>query len=275
MDFFQLITESVTVKSSELFSLGGLTITDTMVAGGIITFLIILICFWVSKFKLRNPSKTQVAFETIIESIHNFLTQISGDIKLELGIITLLISLVLLILMANLMTIFLPFLEAIKFGELNFFRTYTSDFNTTLVLALLGVILTQVIAIKKRGFLHHFFNYIQLPQVIKSITKGPKVFFEALIGFFVGILDVVGELARIVSLSFRLFGNLFAGVILIGVFASFFAILLPIPIILLSTLAGIVQAIVFGALVTSYIAGVSENDELSPVNDDLNLNKSS
>lgn len=261
-DFLQLISETLAVKSTEIGSVLGYAVTDTMVAGTLLTLIILFLGLWVSSFRLRNPGKTQIAFETAIESIANLIKQISGEVKLSTGILATLVGFVLIILFSNLMTTILPFLDSFKINGESLFRTYTADFNTTLTLAILGVLMTQFVAIKNRGFFNHLFNYVQIPQFFASFLKGPAAIFDAFISMAVGILDIISEFARVISLSLRLFGNLYAGAILLGVFASFFAIILPIPILLLSTLSGVVQAIVFGALVTSYIAGVSEVEKV-------------
>ena len=266
-EFLQLISETLSVKSSIVGEIFGLEVTNTMVTGLLLTFLVMIIAFWVSRFRLRNPGKSQIALEYVIESIAALIKQIAGEVKLGTSILAILVSFILIILFSNLMTTILPFLDSFSLNGQNLFRTYTADFNTTLTLAVLGVLLTQVVAIKNRGFFNHLFSYIQIPQFFGSFVKGPKAIFDAFIAMMVGFLDIISEFARVISLSLRLFGNLYAGVILLGVFASFLAVILPLPILLLSTLSGVVQAIVFGALVTSYIAGVSEVEKIE---DNLN-----
>ena len=68
------------------------------------------------------------------------------------------------------------------------------------------------------------------------------------IEFFVGIVEIIGEVAKIASLSFRLFGNIFAGEVLLGAMAAIFAYVLPIPFIFLELIVGIIQALIFAIL---------------------------
>ncbi len=258
-EFLQLISREIAINSTTIGEFFGVEVTNTMASGMLLTCIIIFIAVWVSRFKLRDPGKLQLAFETVIESTSQFISQIAGTARMG-NIVPSMVSFVIVILLANIMNVVLPFLDSLSIGENPLFRTYTADFNTTLVLALLGVGLTQLVAIKHRGIFGHIGQYIKIIPLLASFFKGPKAVFHATIEFAIGLLDIISEFARVISLSLRLFGNLYAGVVLIGVFASFFALFLPIPVILLSTLAGIVQALVFGALITSYVSTVAPEE---------------
>jgi len=115
------------------------------------------------------------------------------------------------------------------------FRPGTADLNTTLALAIISVITTQAIGIRylKLSYFKKFFN------------------FSNPINFFVGILEIISEFAKILSFAFRLFGNIFAGEVLLVVIAFiggnylFFA---PIPFYGLEVFVGFIQALVFAML---------------------------
>lgn len=109
------------------------------------------------------------------------------------------------------------------------FRAGTADLNTTLALALISVIATQVIGFKylSFGYFKKFFNF-----------KNP-------IFFFVGILELISEVAKIISFAFRLFGNIFAGEVLLVVIAFLIPLLAPIPFLGLEIFVGAIQALVF------------------------------
>lgn len=261
LEYFQISTSGVTINSNVVFFINGFPVTNSMVSGVFMTLIFLILAFWISRFNLKNPGKSQLVFEMVIEMVTNFINQMAGSVKLTKNILILVVSLVVLILISNLMTTILPFMDAFFLDGQSFFRTYTADFNTTLVLAIVGVIATHIVAIKNRGFFGHVFSYIKIPVLIASIKKGPGAIMQAVIEFMVGTLDIISEISRLISLSLRLFGNLYAGVILLGVFGSFLAIGLPIPIILLGVLSGVIQAVVFGALVTSYIVSVSDISE--------------
>lgn len=109
------------------------------------------------------------------------------------------------------------------------FRAGTADLNTTLALALISVIATQAIGIK----------YLGIPYFGKFFNFKSPVFF------FVGILELISEIAKIISFAFRLFGNIFAGEVLLVVIAFLIPILVPVPFIGLEIFVGAIQALVF------------------------------
>lgn len=112
------------------------------------------------------------------------------------------------------------------------FRPGTADLNTTIAFALVSIILTQFYGLQALnvGYLKKFFN------------------FESPIMFFVGILELVSEFSKILSFAFRLFGNIFAGEVLLVVIASLASVVVPMPFYGLEIFVGFVQALVFSML---------------------------
>ncbi len=112
------------------------------------------------------------------------------------------------------------------------FRPGTADLNTTLAFAIISVGLTQLIGLKylRAGYLKKYFN------------------FSSPIFFFVGILELVSEFAKIISFAFRLFGNIFAGEVLLLVIGSLIPAVVPMPFYGLEIFVGFVQALVFSML---------------------------
>lgn len=118
---------------------------------------------------------------------------------------------------------------------LHFFRTGFADVNMTLALALISVILTQFFGIKALGFFHYAGKFFVNP-------------FRDFIGFFVGLLEFVSEFAKLISFSFRLFGNIFAGEVLLVVIGFLAPYIAPLPFYGLELFVGFVQALVFALL---------------------------
>lgn len=112
------------------------------------------------------------------------------------------------------------------------FRPGTADINTTISLALISIIVTQIFGVKylKFGYFKKFIN------------------FSSPIMFFVGILELISEFAKIISFAFRLFGNIFAGEVLLVVMAFLFPVILPMPFYGLELFVGFIQALVFSML---------------------------
>lgn len=114
-----------------------------------------------------------------------------------------------------------------------FFRSAYSDLNMTLALAVISVVATHVFGIMTIGFFKHahkFFN------------------FSSPINFFVGILELFGEVSKMVSFSFRLFGNIFAGEVLLVVILGLVPYVAPLPFFALEVFVGFIQALVFSML---------------------------
>jgi len=262
---FQIAGEPLNVSATVLGYIGDLPITNTMTMAMLDLVFFLILFILVSRFKVSNPGKFQIVIEQLFEAVTNLITQIIGNSKAAARIVPLVGTLVLFILVSNLVITILPVLTGFTYEGEPLFRSHTNDFNTTVALAFGMIVLVQIYSIRKNNIFKHIFRYIQIPQVIKGFRGGIGSGFIALINAFTGILDIVSELARVVSLSLRLFGNMFAGELLVGVLMTIFALFLPIPIILLATLSGVIQAIVFGSLVASYYGGVigdEGNEEL-------------
>lgn len=115
------------------------------------------------------------------------------------------------------------------------FRAPSADLNVTFALALATMVMVQIWGVRHLGgsYFRKFFNF-----------SGPNGFMKGINGF-VGILELISEFARIIAFGFRLFGNIFAGEIVLATMAFLFAFLLPVPFYALEVFVGFVQALVF------------------------------
>src|SRR5262249_25414011 len=126
-------------------------------------------------------------------------------------------------------------------------RPAPTDLNLTIALAIISVIATQIYGFRLLG------PELQLGRYF-TLRDGP-------IGLFVGILEAILELARVISFSFRLFGNIFAGYVLLLVMAFLIPALGPVPFLLLEVLIGLVQAFVFAMLTLVFMTlGTTAHD---------------
>src|SRR5262249_9767307 len=133
------------------------------------------------------------------------------------------------------------------------FRPANSDLNLTLAMALLSVVASHVFGILAVGFFTHWNRFIALGTLIKSFKKGGVNIMVGLIEVMVGVIEFFAEIAKVVSLSLRLFGNVFAGEVLITVLYSLVAWFVPLPFTALELIVGIVQATVFAMLSLVYL----------------------
>jgi len=132
------------------------------------------------------------------------------------------------------------------FALIPYVRVVTTDLNFTLGLALISVVMTQVIGVKARGK-----NYFGKFVNVKTIFSKP-VF--GVIDFGVGILETVSEFSKVLSFSFRLFGNIFAGSVLLFVIGSLIPVFAQSIFLMLEFFIGLIQALVFGLLTMVFMS---------------------
>jgi F-type H+-transporting ATPase subunit a len=133
-----------------------------------------------------------------------------------------------------------------------FFRGISVDLNFTASLALIAVVMIQVVGFRAQGFgyLSKFFN-------TRRMFKVP--FFGAM-DFLVGLLELISELSKILSFAFRLFGNMFAGIVLVAIVAGLLGkiSILPAMVMLFELFVGVIQAFVFGMLTMVFMAQATQ-----------------
>ncbi len=147
----------------------------------------------------------------------------------------------------------------------SYLRGSTADINTTIALAIMAVLGANIFGVFSIGIWKTFNKYVNLKvlgEVFTKVRHEPTVIIVAPVTFFVGLIEIVGEFAKIASLSFRLFGNVFAGEVLLASMAALVAYAVPIPFLFLEVLVGVVQALIFSILLVVYFTiGASDHDE--------------
>lgn len=200
------------------------------------------------------PQKVQNGVEFVVETILDFMVGILGSREAAKKYFPLVASFFLFILLNNWLGV-LPGTGSFGLKELHegeetivpLFRSANSDLNTTLALALISVLAIQWYGIRKLGLVHHLGKFF-------VFTKGP-------IHFFVGILELIAEFAKILSFSFRLFGNVFAGEVLLLIIMTLVPLLAPSPFFLLEFFVGFIQALVFAMLTLIFLKIATETVE--------------
>jgi F-type H+-transporting ATPase subunit a len=194
-----------------------------------IAILIILAILVRPKINILRPTKGQTVWEAIIEGLENFTVEITG----EEGrfFFPLLATLFLYIFLCNIMGLFPGLLAP------------TANLNTNLSMAVVAVLTAEGVGIKRHGikYIKHF---------IGPILPLAPLFFP---------IEIIGHIARILSLTFRLFGNIVAKELIIGLVVFLAgAYLAPVPLYFLFLLLCFVQAFIFYMLSTMYLAGAIE-----------------
>jgi F-type H+-transporting ATPase subunit a len=282
----------VEIAAETLFNIGPIPVTNSMVTMWIVMVLIIL-AFWLAARKGQAvPGKFQLIVEMIVDFIRNLVLSTAGP-RLGRRIMPLILGLFVFILFANLSGL-LPGMGTIgKYEEhevtveettngttvedtttdesheaattdeeheekvlVPFFRAPNADINMTLAMALIAILTVQIAGIRAHGFFGR----------IKHMADPPFLF----------PIEVIGEISRVISLAARLFGNVFAGEVLLGVMFAFgeslkvalIPFLFPVVFYFLEVLFSSIQAIVFALLTLIYISlaaahshGHEEDDE--------------
>jgi len=245
---------NISLKAETLFYLGSFPVTNALLLATI-ALVILAVLAVTLRYKLTIiPHGLQNIFEMLIDGALGLMDSVLGDRKTSERYLPLVFTVFLFILCSNWLGL-LPGVGSVTFlpaaagggaaagaaggGAVPLFRSPASDLNFTLALALIAVTLINVlgaaaIGIKKRAAV--FFNF-----------KGP-------IDFFVGILELIGEFARIISFSFRLFGNVFAGEVLLAIMAYLVPYVVPLPFMFLEIFVGFIQAFIFGMLTLVFVA---------------------
>ena len=228
----------------------GLPITNTLLVSWLVMIVLIVVSLFV-KFNIKTvPSGIQNFFELVIDYSYNLVADLAhAKAKVFFPIV---MTFFLFIITANWIGLF-PGVGTITYNHMPLLRSINSDLNMTLGLALLSAFLTHFFAIKYLGIKNYLKKWFSLEMF--------GVFL------FVGLLELVGEFTKIVSLSFRLFGNIFAGeeVLTTGsTLSQLTAFLIPLPFYFLEIIVGFVQAAVFMMLTLVFMVLLSEKHGASP-----------
>jgi F-type H+-transporting ATPase subunit a len=245
-------TEHVPLAPQVVFHVGDFPVTNSLIFSIVVTLFISFFVILLSRCITQIPGKIQALVEIVIEYIYNLGEELAHDkIKTFFPWVA---TFFIFVLTANILALF-PGVSTIGINEvidgkqkfIPLLRSINSDLNMTLSLALLSVIVTHFYAIKFMGIVNYFKKWFSL-----------KMFG---IFLFVGMLEVVSEFTKIVSLSFRLFGNILAGKVLLKTAWSYSAFIVPIPFYFLELIVAVVQAAVFMMLTLVFMVMLSEIHE--------------
>jgi F-type H+-transporting ATPase subunit a len=263
------------LAAETIFHIADFPVTNALINAVIAAILLVAFSF------LARPT-----FEAIVEALLGRIEAVTGDKKKARAFFPFVATIFLFLLTNNWLGL-LPGTGTIGFwgvshehaGEVELIpllRSAGADLNMTLALAVLSLVAVQLYGIYATGFFNYFSKFVNIRGIFRAIPKGPIAILTAIIEFFVGLIEIVSELAKAVSLSLRLFGNVFAGEVLIGVMMGLVAFIIPIPFMFLEILVGVIQATVFAMLVLVFLNMASmshehHEDEHSKEHDKENL----
>ena len=249
--WLRISSEITKIGPDTLFKVGGFPVTNSLLAILMIVVGFVILSLWIGNtFKIK-PRRPQLLVEFIYEKMYDLIGQITGHPYYAKKVFPLIASLFVYLAVANLFGV-VPGLTSFTYQGLPIFRTPTTDFNTTFGLAVAMVLFTQAISLQNWGLVGYLGKFFQFKEIYLGFKQGVSEGSVAIIGFFVGLLDIVSEFAKVISLSLRLFGNIYAGEVLAIVFMSALAYGLPAVLLASGLFFGLIQAMVFGSLVAAY-----------------------
>jgi F-type H+-transporting ATPase subunit a len=278
------LSEKVTLFAEPIFHLGNFTITNALLTSWVVVILIIFISLLLRRKTKEVPGKLQSVFEMTVEGALGMCDQVTNDRALSVRIFPIAISVFFFILLNNWLGI-LPLggfgiiqKSAEGFSFVPYLRGGTADINTTIALSVMAVIGANLFGVFSIGLWKTFNKYVNLKAlggIFTKIRHEPTVIIVAPITFFIGLIEIIGEFAKVASLSFRLFGNVFAGEVLLVSIAALVAYIVPIPFLFLEILVGFIQALVFSILLVVYFTistiDHDEHEEHEPAREERGL----
>jgi len=277
VSLWQLI--EIKIQPDVIFYIGPLQVTNTLLCTWISIVVLVALFYAGTRRRDMIPRGMQNFMEWVVELLLGLVEGVSGKEKGK-KFFPLVATFFIFILVSNLLDVFpgvdtvgsiditaiqqahitsKPVLGFLLFGDLSnklvpWIRPATSDLNLNFAMALIAVITAQAFGFYTLGPLHHLGKYFNVTTFFRSLVKLDfQGMFQGVIEFFVGLIEIISEVARVISLAFRLFGNIFAGSAVLAVFAfilPFFADIIFIP---LELFVAFVQALVFALLTLVYL----------------------
>lgn len=232
----------VVLKAEEVFSVLGFPITNSLLMTWI-TMAVLIVFALAFRSKLAMvPGKLQAGVEWLFEGIMNYMAEILESKELARKFFPLIMTIFLFVLVANELA-FLPGVGSVGVdnghgGLIPLFRAPSADLNMTLALAIISFLVIEIAGVAMLGFFKYAGRYVN---------------FSSPVNFVVGIIELLSNVGRLISFSFRLFGNVFAGEVMIAVALFFVAYLLPVPLMAFEVFVGFIQAVVFAMLTLFFI----------------------
>lgn len=241
----------ISLAAEKIGHIGSFPITNSLLLSLIATILLIILALLATSNLQTVPKGIQNFFESIVELLFNLVNGVLEDENKTRKYFPLLATIFIFIITNNWLGL-LPGVGSIGINEAKegehilvpLFRGGNADLNTTMALAIIAVIMVQVFGVAAIGAFKYAKKFIN---------------FHGPINFFVGILELISEFSKMISFSFRLFGNIFAGEVLLMVMGFIAPFIAPIPFFALELFVGMIQALVFMMLTLVFIKGATED----------------
>ncbi len=241
----------ISIKAEEIFSISNFHVTNALFLSVLVAVFFIIVALILRRRIHEIPGKLQGVFELLLEEILGFMTTILGNRDKAEKYLPLVATIFLFVMISNWFGLFpvvgsvvLETMHGAEHTAVPLFRAPASDLNFTIALAIISVVSINLLAVGALGFKRHITKFFTVKNPIMTFT---------------GLLEFLSEFVRIISFSFRLFGNVFAGEVLLIIVGFLVPYVLPLPFLFLEVFVGFIQAFIFAMLTLVFLAtAVSE-----------------
>ncbi len=245
---------AISLVPETIINIGEFPLTNTFLMTIVVSVLIVTGSLVLSRKKSLIPRGFQNLIEFVIEELLVLVDGVTGDKEQSKKFFPIVATIFIIVILSNWIEL-LPGLGTIGINNIHhgesifvpFVRSPSADLNLTLAIAIFSVIAAQFMGIMAIGIKKYVGKFL--------VSPFKKPYF---IGTFVGILEIISEFAKIISFSFRLFGNIFAGEVLLLVMLALAPLLVPLPFLFLEIFVGFIQALVFAMLTLVFFKMATE-----------------
>ena len=246
---------NISLAAESLFHIGTFPITNTLIMSWAVIAVLVVVALLARRSLGTGgvPKGIGNAFEAVIEALLDFVDSVTRDREKSERFLPIIATIFLFVIVSNWIEL-VPGLGTIGIWEehegksilVPFIRSASADLNVTLAVAIISVVATHLYGVGALGLGNHLKKFFNFSNPIMT---------------FVGLLELISEFAKVISFSFRLFGNIFAGEVLLLVVATLAPYVIPLPFLFLEIFVGFVQALVFSMLTLVFIkVSVSHGD---------------
>lgn len=233
---------NINLQPEYILSVWGVFVTNTFLTSVLVTALlgILSVIFYIKKRDHKNAVIN--GMRVLIFELLKITDMVTRDRKLSKKILPLVATFFIFIVSANLLALIPGFLGSFfvktPSGVFPVLRSPNGDLTTTLALAIFSVSAIQFFSMRALGLKRYVGRFLNFANPIQ---------------FILGFFEMISEGVKIVSFSFRLFGNVFAGEVLLLIIAFLVPYIMPLPFMILEVFVGIVQAFIFAMLTLTFI----------------------
>lgn len=232
----------ITLQSQYVMTVAGVGITNTFFTSLVVSLLLIVCGIVFYRLRDNHRHLAVNALRVLIVELLGLADAVTGDRQLSKRLLPLTATLFLFIATANLLGIVPGFLGSLYVqtasGSVPLLRSPNSDLSTTIALALVSLVSIQYFSVELLGIAGYIRRFFDMRGIIE---------------FLLGLFELISEAVKAISFSFRLFGNVFAGEVLLVVIVFLVPYVVPVPFMLLEVFVGLIQAFIFAALTLVFV----------------------